>query len=98
MDKKLLHFFYTQGLCYVDMLKEAMDASAQIPHEIALWIDQHISRPIRGFEHKRKANGRMYSHNEQLIATRHQLRLIAHSYVQRGVSPHEIVTKLKWFI
>ncbi len=79
------------------MLKEAMDASANIPHEISIWIDQHISRPIRGFEHKKKANGTEYSHHEQLIATRHQLRLIAHSYIQRGVSPHEIVMRLKWF-
>jgi hypothetical protein len=98
MDKKLLHFFYTQGLSYVDMLREAMDASAQIPQEISLWIDQHISCPIRGFEHKKRANGNMYSHNEQLLATRHQLRLIAHSYLKRGVSTHEIVMKLKWFI
>jgi hypothetical protein len=80
------------------MLKEAMDASANIPHEISIWIDQHISRPIRGFEHKKKANGSMYSRNEQLLATRYQLRLIAQSYMKRGVSPHEIVMRLKWFI
>ncbi len=97
-DKKLLHFFYTQGLSYLGMLKEAMDASTQIPHEISSWIDQHISRPIRGFEHKKKADGNIYSHQEQLLATRYQLRLIAQSYVQRGKSPHEIVMRLKWFL
>jgi hypothetical protein len=80
------------------MLKEAMDASAHIPHEISHWIEEHITRPIQGFEQKKKANGREYSSEEQLLATRHQLRLIADSYMKRGKSEAEILSRLKWFL
>jgi hypothetical protein len=96
-NKNLLHIFYTQILSLVVML-EAMDASAQIPPDLSRWIDQHISRPIRGFEHKKKANGNEYSFSEQILATRHQVRLIAYSYLKCGKSEEEIRTRLKWFV
>jgi len=59
------------------MLKEAMDASAHIPHDISRWIEENITRPIQGFEHKKRANGTEYDPGEQLKATRYQVRLIA---------------------
>jgi len=80
------------------MLNEAMTASAQIPPEISLWINQYITRPIQGFEHKKKASGSTYSYEAQLLATRYQLRLIAQSYLKRGRSSHEIILRLKWFL
>lgn len=80
------------------MLKEAMDASAHLPQEISHWIEKNITRPIRGFEHKKRANGREYNHEEQIKATRYQIKLVASSYLQRGKTPQEILLRLEWFL
>lgn len=80
------------------MLKEAMEASAQIPQYISTWIEQNILKPIAGFEHKKKANGNEYSFDEQILATRYQVRLIAYSYLQKGKSYEEVISRLRWFV
>lgn len=80
------------------MLIEAMDASAHIPSEISRWIEHNITHPIKGFEQKKRANGTEYDHEEQIKATRYQVKLIAYSYLQRGKSPQEILSRLEWFL
>lgn len=80
------------------MLKEAMDASAHLPQEISRWIEHNITRPIRGFEQKKRANGLEYNHEEQIKATRYQVKLVAYSYLKRGKSPQEVLSRLEWFL
>lgn len=75
-----------------------MDASAHIPHEISIWIEEHITHPICGFEQKKRANGSEYNHEEQMKATRYQLKLIAYSYIKRGKSYDEVLSRLEWFL
>jgi hypothetical protein len=74
-----------------------MEDTALLPSELHYWIQLHITQPIAGFEHKRKANGICYSREEQVKATRHQVILIALSYLKQGKSQDEIVTRLQWF-
>ena len=79
------------------MLKEPMEVPAQLPQELSSWIERNIKKPICGFEHKKKANGTEYCFEEQVKATRYQLKLIAYSYLQRGKSAEEVLLRLQWF-
>lgn len=74
-----------------------MEDTALLPSELRYWIQLHINQPIAGFEHKKKANGCCYSREEQIKATRHQVILIALSYLQQGKSTEEILVRLQWF-
>ncbi len=76
---------------------EGMDDPALLPQEIHLWIEHHITKPISGFEHKKRPNGRCYSYSEQLHATRYQMRLIACYYLRQGHSISKIIEKLAFF-
>lgn len=75
-----------------------MDASAHLPHEILLWIEKNITRPINGFEQKKRANGIPYNHKEQMKATHYQIKLIAYSYLKRGKSSVEVLSCLQSFL
>lgn len=75
-----------------------MEVSAHLPSEVSLWIEKNINKPICGFEHKKRENGAEFSLDEQIKATRQQVRLIAYSYLQRGKLPEEILLKLHTFL
>ena len=74
-----------------------MDDPAHLPSEIRSWIHIHITKPIAGFEHKKRSDGHYYDYEEQVRATRYQVELVALSYYARGKSYEEIVCRLEWF-
>lgn len=74
-----------------------MDDPSSLPHEIRAWIHLHITKPIAGFEHKKKPDGGYYNRDEQIRATRYQVELVALSYYSRGKSEDEIICRLAWF-
>lgn len=65
--------------------------------QVKQWIMQHIHTPIQGFEHKRNPDGRFYSREQQLMATRYQVLNIADYFLSNGKSYEEIITVLRMF-
>lgn len=65
--------------------------------QIKLWIVHHINKPIQGFEHKRNPDGRYYSLEQQMMATRYQVMNIADYFLANGKSYDEIIRVLRMF-
>jgi hypothetical protein len=61
-----------------------------IPVSLVSWIKENITRPLRGFEDKKNADGSPYSFRQQMRATYHQLIEIVGDLISRG-KPHSSI-------
>ena len=77
--------------------KETVIDHLTIPEKFFLWIHEHITEPIEGFEHKQNPNGTPYSKQQQVSATRRQAIAIVHDFLRRGKSEPEIFEMLYLF-
>jgi hypothetical protein len=68
-----------------------------ISENIALWVQTNINRPIKGFEHKRNADGSLYTKSQQISSTRIQALAVATYFIGRGKSQHEVLQILRVF-
>ena len=82
---------------YPMIQRETVIDHITIPEQFFQWIHQHITEPIRGFEHKQNPNGTFYSKRQQLEATRQQAVAIVHDFLKRGKSETEIFEILYLF-
>lgn len=76
---------------------KGMDDSSNLPKDIQDWIAHNITRPIKGFEHKKKGNGTFCNYDEQIKATHEQVSIIALCYLNQGKSTEEVLNRLNWF-
>jgi len=64
---------------------------------IYLWVNKHITRPIRGFEQKTKADGERMTKKELLSKTHDQIIHAACYFYRRGKSKSEILEIIGFF-
>ena len=64
-----------------------------LPGPIYQWVEAHIKKPFKGFEHKRNSDGTFYSYDQQLCATRSQVVSMAYDLIKRGWDDVKII---KW--
>jgi hypothetical protein len=69
-----------------------------LPKSIITWILKCITRPITGYEHKTKINGKHMNRQEQLAETQYQMLVIASDYFRRGATEQKIKQILSYFI
>lgn len=103
------HFFYlvkrifdifcmAQGVFYHSMIKrDYIIDQLSIPEKFFFWIHDHITEPIKGFDHKLNMDGTPYTRAQQLHETRKQAVAIVHDFMKRGKSELEIFEILYYF-
>lgn len=74
--------------------------SPQTPtlEHVEAWVFTHVTRPIKGFEHKRNHDGSLFTKRQQLSATRLQVLAVAMYFLGRGKSEEEVIRLLRIFL
>jgi hypothetical protein len=71
--------------------KYTREEACSVPEHLITWINTHINKPIKGFDHKKNADGTLLSHEQQMHATRDQVLSVANYFFTRGRSQEEII-------
>lgn len=64
------------------------------PESLNLWLDKYVPRPFAGFADLKHDDGTSYSPEEQIQATKDQLRKIADEFPKMGKTHEQIQTVL----
>lgn len=62
------------------------------------WLNRYVDRPFKGYDDLRHPDGTPFSHQEQIEASKVQLRTVADEWPQIGKTPEQIAEHLTFSI
>lgn len=88
--------FYTmEYLVLMNLRTQQQTYGFSLPASIYQWVEVNISKPFKGFEHKRNQDGTFYSYEQQIYATRAQVVSMAYELIKKGWNDIKIISWLE---
>ena len=77
---------------------EIEDPNIDDPDLLNQWLDRYVQKPFMGYEDKQHPDGTPYSFNDQVEASKDQLRKMAVELPELGAKKEVIIENLKEWV